>query len=144
MAPPELSPSAFGPDTTLPGPGLAGSALGGLFFLVALVALVCFGYALSNAAQAADLTGTAGTLTVQDENAGVRAALTPGSKVAVQRSGNSYVRTGFGEVTRWISVFFGGLIVVAIGADRSAAPGWARCASGCSRAAWRPPRCASS
>jgi hypothetical protein len=25
------------------------------------------------------------------------------------------VRTGFGEVTRWISVFFGGWIVVAIG-----------------------------
>lgn len=129
-------------SSSLSRPGIAGRALGALF---AVLALACFGFSLANAAQAAGLTGIHGTLTVERcsqhstggrghrsttecagtfrsddggvvaEDATVRAALAVGGKVPVQRSGGSYVRTGFGEITRWIGASFGGWLLLAIG-----------------------------
>jgi hypothetical protein len=177
-------------SSSLSRPGIAGRALGALF---AVLALACFGFSLANAAQAAGLTGVHGTLTVERcsqhstggrghrsttecagtfrsddggvvaEDATVRAALAVGGKVPVQRSGGSYVRTGFGEITRRIAASFGGWLLLAIGvpfavtgvlprsggqfslishsiSGTRAAP----CASGSSWAVWRAGRSACS
>ena len=139
MGEPELTPLA--PTTPLPQPGIMGRALGGLFFVLALV---IFGIGLYNAAHAAGVAGTHGTLAVErcwvkqgsrsssdttvcggtfrsddgkivDDQASIRAEVKPGSKVSVQEAGDWYVRVGFGETTRWIAVFFLGWLVVAFG-----------------------------
>ncbi|MGW1259145.1 hypothetical protein ACWD5Q_29180 [Streptomyces sp. NPDC002513] len=118
-----------------------GRALGGLFFVVALV---IFGFGLYNAAHAAGIAGTHGTLAVErcwvkqgsrsssdttvcggtfrsddgkilDDEASIRAEVKPGSKVSVQQAGDWYVQVGFGETTRWIAMFFLGWLVVAFG-----------------------------
>jgi hypothetical protein len=136
---PELTPLA--PTAALPRPSIMGRALGGLFFVLALVT---FGFGLYNAAHAAGLAGTHGTLAVErcwveqgsrnssdtkvcggtfrsdngkiiDDQASIRAEVKPGSKVSVQQAGNGYVEVGFGETTRWIAMFFLGWLVVAFG-----------------------------
>ncbi|MBK3644359.1 hypothetical protein [Streptomyces sp. MBT33] len=136
---PELMPLA--PAPSLPSPGIMGRALGVFFFLIALT---IFGIGILNAANAAGLVGTHGTLAVKDcwvqrgtrhsrghtvcegifrsddrkvvdDRAGISAAVPPGSKVSVQRAGDWYVRTGFGEVARWIAMFFLGGLVLAFG-----------------------------
>ncbi|MGW1028644.1 hypothetical protein ACWD4J_34005 [Streptomyces sp. NPDC002577] len=118
-----------------------GRALGGLFFVLALV---IFGFGLYNAAHAAGVAGTHGTLTVEqcwvkqggrsssdttvcggtfrsddgkvvDDQASIRAEAKRGSKVSVQQAGDWYVKVGFGETTRWFAVFFLGWLVVAFG-----------------------------
>ncbi|MEU6576989.1 hypothetical protein [Streptomyces sp. NPDC046805] len=139
MMQPELTPLATAPQ--LPRPGVLGRALGGLFFVLALVV---FGFGLYNAAHAAGVAGTSGTLTVErcwvkhgsrgssdttecggtfrsddgkvkDDQASVRADLKPGNKVSVQQAGDWYVQTGFGETTKWLAAFFLGWLVVAFG-----------------------------
>jgi hypothetical protein len=136
---PELTPLA--PTTTLPRPGIAGRALGGLFFVLALVT---FGVGLFNAGHAAGVVGTHGTLTVErcwvkqgsrsssdttecggtfrsdngkviDDQASIRAKVKPGSRVSVQQAGDWYVKVGFGETTQWIAVFFLGWLMMAFG-----------------------------
>ncbi|MGW5662000.1 hypothetical protein ACWEWG_18155 [Streptomyces sp. NPDC003758] len=139
MTQPELTPLA--PVTTLPQPGVMGRALGGLFFVLALV---IFGVGLYNASHSAGVVGTHGTLTVErcwveqgsrnssdhtvcggtfrsddgkvvDDQASIRAKVKPGGKVSVQRAGGWYVKVGFGETTRWIAMFFLGWLVAAFG-----------------------------
>ncbi|MER6424217.1 hypothetical protein [Streptomyces sp. NPDC001137] len=129
------------PTTRLPQPGIMGRALGGLFFVLALV---IFGFGLYNAANAAGVAGTHGTLAVErcwvkqgsrsssdttvcggtfrsddgkiiDDQASIRASVKPGSKVSVQQAGDWYVRVGFGETTRWLAAFFLGWLVAAFG-----------------------------
>ncbi|MFJ5535371.1 hypothetical protein [Streptomyces sp. NPDC093261] len=139
MRQPELTPLAS--SASLPEPGIMGRGLGGLFFVLALA---IFGFSLYNAAHAAGVAGTHGTLTVErcwvkqgsrsssdttvcggtfrsddgkitDDEASIRAKVKSGSKVSVQQAGGSYVRVGFGETTRWIALFFLGWLVVAFG-----------------------------
>ncbi|TQJ90387.1 hypothetical protein [Streptomyces sp. SLBN-31] len=129
------------PAPSLPRPGILGRAFGVLFFLIAVV---IFGIGIFNAANAAGVIGTHGTLTVKncwvergtrhsrghtvcggtfrsddgnvvDEDASISAAVPPGSKVSVQRAADWYVRTGFGEAARWIAMFFLGWLVLAFG-----------------------------
>ncbi|MGW5256688.1 hypothetical protein ACWERW_27560 [Streptomyces sp. NPDC004012] len=139
MRQPDLTPLA--PTISLPQPGIMGRALGGLFFVLALV---ISGFGVYNAAHAAGVAGTHGTLAVEhcwvkqggrsssdttvcggtfrsdddkvvDDEASIRAKVKPGSNVPVQQAGGSYVRVGFGETTRWIALFFLGWLVVAFG-----------------------------
>jgi len=118
-----------------------GRALGAVFFVLALV---IFGVGLYNAAHAAGIVGTHGTLTVErcwlkqgtrnasdttvcggtfrsdngkvvDAQASIRAKVKPGSRVSVQQADDWYVKVGFGATTRWIAVFFLGWLVAAFG-----------------------------
>ncbi|MFJ7903855.1 hypothetical protein ACIQ6V_25745 [Streptomyces sp. NPDC096198] len=138
MRQPELRPLA---QPELPQPGILGRALGALFFVVALG---ISGFGLYNAAHAAGVAGTHGTLAVEqcwvkhgshgsrgtkvcggtfrsddgktvDDEASVRSEVKPGSRVSVQRAGDGYVRVGFGETARWVALFFLGWLVVAFG-----------------------------
>jgi hypothetical protein len=130
------------PTAPLPEPGVMGRVLGGLFFAIALV---IFGFGLYNAAHAAGVVGTHGTLAVErcwvdrgisrhsrdtpvcggtfrsdngkiiDDQASIRDEVKPGSEVSVQQAGEGYLRVGFAETTRWIAMFFLGWLVVAFG-----------------------------
>ncbi|MFG2136342.1 hypothetical protein [Streptomyces sp. NPDC048650] len=141
MGLPELTPLATAPEP--PRPGLGGRALGALFFVVALVmcgmaisdaahagglagthgTLTVKSCHVEHSGRTGHRSGTtwcdgtfrsdAGRIT--DDTATVRADLTAGGKVSVQQSGSEYLRTGPGEVSRWIALFFCGGVVAAIG-----------------------------
>ncbi|KIZ13825.1 hypothetical protein [Streptomyces natalensis] len=139
---PELTPLATAPSLPRPGPG--GRVLGAVFFVLALVVfgLACsrIAYAGGLAGSPGTLTATSchalraagsshptsgptvceGTFRSDDgrstdEVATVRADATPGDRIAVQGADGEYVRTGPGEVARWIALFFSGWLVAAFG-----------------------------
>ncbi|GLW19068.1 hypothetical protein Stsp01_58110 [Streptomyces sp. NBRC 13847] len=137
----QLAPSVTAPE--LPRPGIGGRALGALFFVVALVMFGMAFSNAAHAGGIAGTHGTltvkscrvehsgttghrsettwcegtfrSGDGRSTDDTATVRADRKPGDKIPVQQSGNEYLRTGPGEVSRWIALFFCGWVVAAIG-----------------------------
>ncbi|GAB2792440.1 hypothetical protein [Streptomyces daliensis] len=137
----DLDPGRHGLSAHAPLPSWKGRALGGFLLLVALV---CAGVSVYNAAHAAGLAGRHGTLTVEncwveqgrrhssdkticsgvfrpadgsapDREATLTRDLARGDTVEVQQTARGYLATGFGETWRWNALFFVGWIAAGIG-----------------------------